>query len=120
MSSPAEITRHRDPDPDENPWVHGAPRQETIHVVAYDPAWPHRYSALRDRILAGLGNRALAIDHVGSTAVPGLAAKPVIDIDLTVADPSDEASYVPSLEAQGKEPVIRDIYGRVFRAAGLL
>ena len=50
----------------------------------------------------------LALDHVGSTAVPGLAAKPVIDVDLTVADSSDEASYVPDLQRVGFELTIRE------------
>ena len=54
-----------------------------------------------DRVRAALGDRVLALEHVGSTAVPGLAAKPVIDADLTVADSGDEAAYVPDLEAAG-------------------
>ena len=52
-------------------------------------------------VLAALGDGALDIQHVGSTAVPGLPAKPIIDIDLTVPDPTDEASYVPQLEGLG-------------------
>ena len=56
----------------------------SVRVVAYDPAWPHRFEALRRRIQAGVGDIALAIEHVGSTAVPGLPAKPVIDLDVVV------------------------------------
>lgn len=54
-----------------------------------------------ERIRAALGERALQIEHVGSTAVPGLAAKPIIDINLVVADTRDEDAYVPDLEAAG-------------------
>jgi len=50
----------------------------------------------------------LQLEHVGSTAVPGLAAKPIIDIDLTVADPGREQDYVPALEAAGFRLVIRE------------
>jgi GrpB-like predicted nucleotidyltransferase (UPF0157 family) len=56
---------------------------------------------LAKRIKAALGNRALNVDHVGSTSVPGLIAKPIIDILLVVADSADEPSYVPALEAAG-------------------
>ena len=63
--------------------------------------WPQAYSVVRDRVVAALGIRLLAIEHVGSTAVPGLWAKPVIDIDLTVADSADEDAWLPDLEAVG-------------------
>ncbi len=72
-----------------------------ITIDTYDPAWPATYSAERDRILAAVGAGALAVEHVGSTAVPGLSAKNRLDIDLIVADPTDEAAYVPVLEAVG-------------------
>ena len=60
------------------------------------------------RIRDALGDRVLELEHVGSTSVAGLAAKPVIDIDLTVADSSDEAAYVGDLEAIGYELRIRE------------
>ena len=72
-----------------------------IIVVAHDPAWPQIYATVADRIREALGTRVLDLDHIGSTSVPGLPAKPVIDIDLTVADSSDEPAYVPALEAAG-------------------
>jgi GrpB-like predicted nucleotidyltransferase (UPF0157 family) len=72
-----------------------------ITITPYDPAWPVTYAAERTRILAVLGARALAVEHVGSTAVPGLSAKNRLDIDLIVADPADEAAYVPALETAG-------------------
>ncbi|NUT38036.1 MAG: GrpB family protein [Hamadaea sp.] len=72
-----------------------------ITVSAYDPAWPQRYRQAEKRIRAALGDRALAVEHVGSTAVPGLAAKDRVDVDLIVADPADEDAYVPELAAAG-------------------
>ena len=76
--------------------------------MANDPSWPDRYATLAGEVRAALGDVVLDIDHVGSTAVPGLAAKDVIDIDLTVADPKDEATYIPALEAIGWAHVIRE------------
>ena len=64
-----------------------------------DPAWPAHYAALAARVRGALSWRALVLEHVGCTSVPGLAAKPVIDIDLTVADPGRVQGYVPALEA---------------------
>jgi GrpB-like predicted nucleotidyltransferase (UPF0157 family) len=72
-----------------------------VRLAEPDPAWADWYVPERDRILVGLGERAVQVEHVGSTSVPGLAAKPVIDIVLVVADSADEPSYVPDLEAAG-------------------
>ena len=72
-----------------------------ITISPYDPSWPVRYQREETRIRAVLGDRAHAVEHVGSTAVPGLAAKDRIDIDLIVADPADEDAYVPELAAAG-------------------
>ncbi|MEA2495111.1 MAG: hypothetical protein QOJ29_3022 [Thermoleophilaceae bacterium] len=72
-----------------------------ITIVAYDPSWPRRYLREEARIRTALGGRALAVEHVGSTAVPGLAAKDRVDIDLIVADPADEDAYVPALTDAG-------------------
>lgn len=72
-----------------------------ITITPYDPAWPATYATERTRILIALGARALTVEHVGSTAVPGLSAKNRLDIDLIVADPADESAYVPPLETTG-------------------
>ena len=77
-------------------------------VVEYDPEWPALFELLAARIRDALGFRALTIEHVGSTAVPGLAAKPIIDIDLVVADPRAEDAYVPQLGAEGFELRVRE------------
>src|ERR671915_1332261 len=72
-----------------------------IEIADYDPGWPDLFRREADRIRATLGERALQIEHVGSTSVPGLAAKPVIDILLVVPDSGAEPAYVPDLETAG-------------------
>ena len=79
----------------------GALERPDIVVVDYDPAWPGRFAAHEATIRAALGERARLVEHIGSTAVPGLAAKPIIDVLLVVDDPADEPSYLPALEAAG-------------------
>ena len=101
MATVDEITRHDDSDPDDDVWVNVPPPVSPIDIVDADPSWPAQYDQLADRIRGALDDRVLALEHVGSTSVPGLAAKPTIDIDLTVADSSDESAYVPQLQAAG-------------------
>jgi GrpB-like predicted nucleotidyltransferase (UPF0157 family) len=72
-----------------------------IVFVDYDPAWPALFRREADRIRHVLGERALHIEHVGSTAVPGLAAKPIVDMLLIVAASADEPAYVPAMTAAG-------------------
>ena len=122
MPSRAEIVTFTDAEPPAgaDPWVPGATPATGIEVTDPDPAWPRQYDDLAGRIRQALGWRALRLEHVGSTAVPGLAAKPVIDIDLTVADPDREQDYVPALEAIGFRLVIREPwwYGHLALRAG--
>lgn len=66
-----------------------------------DPAWAYRYAAEEERIRRALGDRVRQVEHVGSTSVPGLVAKPIIDIVLTVDDAADEGAYVPDLVVAG-------------------
>ena len=86
----------------------GRPTPGPVEVVPYDPDWPARYEQVAERVGAALGDRVLGLEHVGSTSVPGLAAKPVIDVDLTVADSSDEDAYLHDLEAAGFGLVVRE------------
>ena len=79
-----------------------------IRLVKYDPAWPALFEKETTRIITALDGRVVSIEHVGSTAVPGLAAKPRIDILLVLADTADEAAYVPALEAAGYVLRIRE------------
>jgi GrpB-like predicted nucleotidyltransferase (UPF0157 family) len=72
-----------------------------ILIANYDARWPELFRREAARIRRALGASALRIEHVGSTSVPGLAAKPVIDVLLEVADSADEGAYAPLLEAAG-------------------
>jgi GrpB-like predicted nucleotidyltransferase (UPF0157 family) len=102
-----------------------------IILAPYDPAWAARYERERAAIRAALGDRALHIEHIGSTAVPGLLAKPIIDILVVVEDSSREADYLPALASAGyvlrvREPqfhehrmlrtVARDVHVHVYPA----
>jgi GrpB-like predicted nucleotidyltransferase (UPF0157 family) len=79
-----------------------------IHLAEYDEAWPELFAREAERIQAVLGPAPIRVEHVGSTSVPGLAAKPIIDIALTVPDSSDEPAYVPAMEAAGYVLRIRE------------
>jgi GrpB-like predicted nucleotidyltransferase (UPF0157 family) len=72
-----------------------------VQLVDYNPEWPRQFAREAERIRTVLGDRALRIEHVGSTSVPGLIAKPKIDILLVVADSADEQFYAPALSAAG-------------------
>jgi GrpB-like predicted nucleotidyltransferase (UPF0157 family) len=79
-----------------------------IEISGYDPDWPNWYEREEARIRAALGERVVRIEHVGSTSVPHLPAKPIIDIALEVPDSADESAYVPDLEAAGYVLRIRE------------
>lgn len=90
-------------------WVGEAPVHDApIALAEYDPAWPGLFAREAERIRRALGERMLQLEHVGSTAVPGLAAKPIIDMCLVVKDSSDEEAYVPALQAAGYVLRIRE------------
>jgi GrpB-like predicted nucleotidyltransferase (UPF0157 family) len=84
------------------------PLNSTIYLAPYDPAWPSLFARLAKHIYEALGERLLQLEHVGSTSVPGLSAKPIIDMVLAVADSSDELSYVKPLEEKGYTLRIRE------------
>jgi GrpB-like predicted nucleotidyltransferase (UPF0157 family) len=79
-----------------------------IHLADYDPAWPDAFAREAVRIRHALGERTLVVEHAGSTSVPGLAAKPRIDIVLAVPDSADESAYVRDMEAAGYTLRIRE------------
>ncbi len=80
----------------------------TIYLASYDPAWPSLFTRIKQQIQEALEDDVLLLEHVGSTSVPGLSAKPIIDIVLAVADSSDEAAYVERLEGKGFTLRIRE------------
>ena len=84
-------------------------------LVEYDETWPAKFEEHRRRIATALGERARGIEHIGSTSVPGLAAKPIIDVLVTVDDPDDEDSYLPALLAAGYELRVREPGHRMVR-----
>jgi GrpB-like predicted nucleotidyltransferase (UPF0157 family) len=122
MPSRAEIVSFDDSPPPRgaDPWVPGAAPDTIIEMVDPDPDWPQHYDGLAVRVRDALGWRVLQLEHVGSTSVAGLPAKPIIDIDLTVADPGREQDYIAALEAVGFRLKVREPwwYGHRMLRAG--
>lgn len=87
-------------EPLETGLIGGAEKRE-IKIVDYDPDWQKKFEKHARAIADALGGSALRVEHIGSTSVPGLAAKPVIDILVVVQDSADESAYLPQLEAAG-------------------
>lgn len=79
----------------------GARVHRSAVVVDYDQEWPSAFEAVRRHLLPAVASLAVCIEHVGSTAVPGLAAKPVIDVDVVVKDQASVPRAVAALEALG-------------------
>jgi len=91
------------------------PRRVRPVVAEADPAWPQRFAAERERIAGALGARALRIEHIGSTAVPGLAAKPIVDVLVVVETADDEPTFAPALERIGYVVRVREPGHRMLR-----
>ncbi len=85
-----------------------------IQIVAYDAGWPVRFSAEAERLRNGLGPVALRIEHVGSTSVPGLAAKPVVDIQISVPALEPRAPLLAAFETLGYTHVFLGDFDRVY------
>ncbi|OJJ42334.1 hypothetical protein ASPZODRAFT_155350 [Penicilliopsis zonata CBS 506.65] len=79
-----------------------------ITIIEPNPEWPRRFEDVKERIQKALGGLIVDIAHAGSTSVPGLPAKDIIDVDLTLKDVTDEASYVPPLEDAGFRFLLRE------------
>jgi len=84
------------------------PHNAQIYLAPYDPSWPAQFEGEAAKVRAALGEGAQVLEHVGSTSIPGLSAKPIIDMLLAVADSSDEDAYVPALTAQGYRLHLRE------------
>ena len=93
----------------------GGREPASITLVEYDATWPVRFAELRRRVERALSSTALSVEHIGSTSVPGLAAKPIIDMLLTVASVDDEAAYAGPLLAEGFVWRVREPGHRLFR-----
>lgn len=110
-SYPPALTMRQVDDADQlrDGWVGGPrPSSDPVRVVDPDPAWPQVFAEEVERLRALLGDVAVRIEHIGSTSVPDLPAKPIIDVDVEVADTTDEAAYVPALERVGYRLVLRE------------
>lgn len=79
-----------------------------VLLAEHDPAWPAMFEREAERIRSVLGDQVRLLEHVGSTSVPGLAAKPIIDMVLAVRNSADEPTYVPPMEAAGYVLRIRE------------
>lgn len=93
----------------------GGREERPIVIVNYDAGWPVRFQALAVVINEAVGGDLLAVDHIGSTSVPGLAAKPIIDILMTVRDVEDESVYLDKLESAGFVLRVREAGHRMMR-----
>lgn len=118
MPSNAEIVDHSDFTPSDVQII-SVRVQKPIKLVEADPKWATTFALLEQQIRAAVGSQILAVNHVGSTSVPNLPAKDCIDIDLIVADPSDEASYVQGLESVGFQFLLREPSWNEHRFFGL-
>ena len=79
-----------------------------VEIVDHDPAWAERYATVGAAVRAALGGLVLELEHIGSTSVPGLAAKSIVDVDLVLDDVTDESRYLPALEALGYVLILRE------------
>ncbi len=97
----------------------GGPERREVVLVPYDPRWPTRFTLQEQRLVAALGAGARRIEHIGSTAVPGLVAKPILDVLIVVGDVEDEAAYLAPLEAAGYVLRVREPGHRMLRTPDL-
>jgi GrpB-like predicted nucleotidyltransferase (UPF0157 family) len=97
----------------------GGPEKRAIVIEPYNPLWPAMFDEHRRRIEGALGDVARRIDHVGSTAVAGLTAKPIIDIQISVSDVEDDSSYLDLLLAAAYRLRVRESGHRMFRTPDL-
>lgn len=118
MLTPEEITDFTpiSPPVGAHPWVQGQGPSRDISIAEPDPTWPSIFERLASNIRRTLGDVALSVEHVGSTSVPDLPAKPIIDVDITVRDPEVEDSYIPALVALGLVHSVREPWWHGHRA----
>lgn len=96
----------------------GGIEKRDIKICDYDSDWPNRFEKHAKIIVDAIGSSLLGIEHIGSTSIPGLAAKPIIDILVVVPDSANESAYLPRLEAAGYVLRVREPYWnehRMFR-----
>jgi GrpB-like predicted nucleotidyltransferase (UPF0157 family) len=109
---PQDVRQRFDGEPGRSGLVGEPPKRwQSIVIEDYDPAWADRFTTERARLedaLEFIGIIVIGIEHVGSTSVPGLAAKPIIDIDVLIEDTADESRFIPPLAGIGYRLVLRE------------
>lgn len=93
----------------------GGTEKRDLVIEDYNAMWPEAYATHHDRIISALGEHAVAVEHIGSTSVPGLAAKPIIDVLVTVSDITAEEDYLDPLLSAGYELRVREPGHRMVR-----
>ncbi|MDN3477734.1 GrpB family protein [Curtobacterium sp. APC 4022] len=93
----------------------GGPEALRVGLHEYDPAWAVTFAAHRERILRAVGPLDVRVEHIGSTSVPGLAAKPIVDLVVVVPDVTDESAYLEPLLGAGYELRVREPGHRLVR-----
>jgi GrpB-like predicted nucleotidyltransferase (UPF0157 family) len=116
MGEPAESRTRRRDDVTETELVGGVEQRE-LFLAEHDPVWAREYSAHEARVRGAVGSTAVAVEHIGSTSVPGLAAKPILDILVTVPDITAEEDYLDPLVAEGYLVRVREPGHRMVRTA---
>lgn len=86
----------------------GGVEKRAVEIADYDLLWPVRFAKLATQISSGLSGLSHGLEHIGSTSVPGLAAKPIIDMLLIVPDAAVEAAYLPVLQSLGYQLRVRE------------
>ncbi|MGI8574426.1 MAG: GrpB family protein [Egibacteraceae bacterium] len=97
----------------------GGPEQRMIELVAHQPSWKQAFEEHRRRIERSLGGTARRVEHIGSTAVPGLPAKPIVDIQVSVIDVENETQYMAPMTDAGYKLRVREPAHRMFRTPEL-
>ena len=93
----------------------GGVEKRSLVIVDHDPTWPRTYAEHEERIRRALGPAAVQVEHIGSTSVPGLAAKPIIDVLVTVEDITAEEDHVDLLLDAGYQLRVREPGHRLVR-----
>lgn len=99
---------------DESYLIGGFERREVV-LADYDERWPDQFRVQQARIAGALGPNAIRVEHVGSTAVPRMSAKAIVDVQLSVVDVEDEDTYLPKLIDAGYHLRVREPGHRMVR-----
>lgn len=114
VDEPRATRERRHPDVTEVELV-GGDERGALHLVEHDPEWARRYARHETRVRTAIGGVARSVEHIGSTSVPGLAAKPIIDMLATVPDIAAEEDYLDPLVGAGYPLRVREPGHRMFR-----